>query len=249
MRFSSVTVVAPFGVNLSPPPELSFAPRSCSSSCRRPHGELWRSLPGRACPPVQLLFSRSVVRVPPRQPRPQAEHSNGPIDKHCMLKTGRSDRTSSLSRTDRRYRPPSTGGVTTGSDPTAGSLSGACLDEGWQRAGPRAVITTRRGSHSCPAPRAFSSWELRAPDAKGDDLGRVGRPTAHRGSGSSCTVRPPSGRKRVERITREHGLPGAHLRRGWKGGTRQHPERPDARRPSGRARRGTASGRRRVPAA
>ncbi|OLM27910.1 Mobile element protein [Pseudonocardia sp. Ae717_Ps2] len=32
------------------------------------------------------------------------------------------------------------------------------------------------------------------------------------------------GRKRVERIMREHGLQGAHLRRGWKGGsTRQNP--------------------------
>jgi putative transposase len=32
------------------------------------------------------------------------------------------------------------------------------------------------------------------------------------------------GRKRVERIMREHGLQGAHLRRGWKhGGTRQDP--------------------------
>lgn len=37
------------------------------------------------------------------------------------------------------------------------------------------------------------------------------------------------GRKRVERIMREHGLQGAHLRRGWKGGTtRQHPERRGA---------------------
>lgn len=37
------------------------------------------------------------------------------------------------------------------------------------------------------------------------------------------------GRKRVERIMREHGLQGAHLRRGWKGGsTRQHPSRPGA---------------------
>ena len=34
------------------------------------------------------------------------------------------------------------------------------------------------------------------------------------------------GRKRVERVMREHGLQGAHLRRGWKhGSTRQHPER------------------------
>jgi len=32
------------------------------------------------------------------------------------------------------------------------------------------------------------------------------------------------GRKRVERLMREHGLQGAHLRRGWKGGsTRQNP--------------------------
>src|SRR5690349_352171 len=32
------------------------------------------------------------------------------------------------------------------------------------------------------------------------------------------------GRKRVERIMREHGLAGAHLRRGWKhGSTRQNP--------------------------
>ncbi|WP_224392828.1 IS3 family transposase [Pseudonocardia sp. ICBG1293] len=32
------------------------------------------------------------------------------------------------------------------------------------------------------------------------------------------------GRKRVARIMREHGLQGAHLRRGWKGGsTRQNP--------------------------
>ena len=36
------------------------------------------------------------------------------------------------------------------------------------------------------------------------------------------------GRKRVERIMREHGLQGAHLRRGWKGATRQHPERRGA---------------------
>jgi putative transposase len=39
----------------------------------------------------------------------------------------------------------------------------------------------------------------------------------------------PVGRKRVERITRTHGLQGAHLRRGWKhGSTRQHPERRGA---------------------
>ena len=37
------------------------------------------------------------------------------------------------------------------------------------------------------------------------------------------------GRKRVERLMREHGLQGAHLRRGWKGGsTRQHPAHTSA---------------------
>jgi len=36
------------------------------------------------------------------------------------------------------------------------------------------------------------------------------------------------GRKRIERIMRTHGLQGAHLRRGWKGGTRQHPQRRGA---------------------
>ena len=37
-----------------------------------------------------------------------------------------------------------------------------------------------------------------------------------------------AGRKRVERIMREHGLQGAHLRRGWKGGTRQDPHHTTA---------------------
>jgi putative transposase len=37
------------------------------------------------------------------------------------------------------------------------------------------------------------------------------------------------GRKRVERIMREHGLQGAHLRRGWRhGSTRQNPNHPSA---------------------
>jgi putative transposase len=37
------------------------------------------------------------------------------------------------------------------------------------------------------------------------------------------------GRKRVERLMREHGLQGAHLRRGWKGGsTRQNPAHTSA---------------------
>lgn len=37
------------------------------------------------------------------------------------------------------------------------------------------------------------------------------------------------GRKRVERIMREHGLQGAHLRRGWRhGSTRQNPNHPTA---------------------